>query len=1244
MTLTREPGSRTRLQFGLLGPLVASIDGREVSLGGRRQRAVVAVLLLARGHQVSTERLLDALWEGSPPPSGPASLQSYVSHLRRALEPDRPARAPSRVLVSSGSGYRIPVPSYGGQRGAVDAVDPVDRVDPVDAVDAWRFERLVGEAARAEDAHGRVGLLREALDLWRGPALADFTGSEWADTEARRLDELRSVAREQLLSARLDSGETAMVVPEAEALLAEEPLREERWRLLALALYRSHRQGDALAALRRARERLADELGVDPGPALRALEAEVLAQSPALDAPAPPARTAATSGRGATQGSGPVPSQRRPPTGPRLVDREGELAELRTALAEVLAGQGRTAVIEGPAGIGKTSLMAVVRDEARAAGATVLGARGSQLEREFGFGAVRQLFDPVLTDPDRRERLFAGAAAGAAPVFDVPHAGSPVPGGTGQAESLFTVLHGLYWVVASLAAHRPLVIAVDDVQWCDTSSLRFLGYLAHRLDGLPVLLVATLRTGEQHAAEELLQELSADPDAVRVQPTPLSAAGSTEVVRSRLGDADAAFASACFRTTSGNPLLLRQLLRALEAEGVRPDASHADTVRAIGSRAVSSLVMMRFRRMPLGHREVARAIAVLGDGASLPLVASMTDLSEPLTATAIAGLARSEVLRPEYPLGFVHPLVEAAVYDDLPLGERDLQHDRAAHVLAAAGASPEQVAAHLLLVPPRGDLGVVATLREAAQRDVERGSTESATAYLHRAMAEPPPRAELPALLLEIGRLEALTSGTAALEHLAQAYRLLEDPRAKAEAAIMLARTAVFAGPRGEATRIARAAAAELPGDLVDQRQSLVALSRICGFMHGLEPEDYLDDQPLEVVGSGPGARGLAALVAWELLCQGVDRERALELARFAVADRVLQRHDPGLLWVVAANVLFMGGEDTSDFWERELDVAHRTGNLFAALATHLWLGFVQWHRGDLRAGLQSLVQGTEQNLAWSLHSIGQMYVEPFSVHLLLDRGHVADAREVLELARDTPRIGDPVRLFLEAESRLLLHEARYDESLALLDRAEPLMSVVRNPVWRPQRWLRARTLHAMGRDEESLDLLAEELDAARRWGTNGLVGRTLLLRGQVEGARGEATVREALRLLEDSERRLDVAWAQLTLADLVAGDRGGEARSLLERALARAETCGADGLRDLVADRLRAVGVDVPAEPARRVWLTPAERRVAQMAADGRLHDEIAMAYLMTTGTVASMVASVQERLHAHTPDQLREALVRME
>ncbi len=271
MDEARDTALRTRVELGVLGPLSARVDGSELNLGGRRQRAVIAVLVLARGQQVGTGRLLDALWEGTPPPSGAASLQSYVSHLRRALEPDRPARTPSRLLVTRGDGY-VHAPRRGRRR-RLEVRGPGGR--------GCRPSPTPVSATR---------LLREALGLWRGPVLAEYAGADWADAEAHRLEEIRDVARERLLQARLDAGESAIVVPEAEALLAEAPLREERWRLLTLAQYRSHRQADALATLRRARTTLAEELGVDPGTALRDLEQQVLAQSPDLDAPAPAAR------------------------------------------------------------------------------------------------------------------------------------------------------------------------------------------------------------------------------------------------------------------------------------------------------------------------------------------------------------------------------------------------------------------------------------------------------------------------------------------------------------------------------------------------------------------------------------------------------------------------------------------------------------------------------------------------------------------------------------------------------------------------------------------------------------------------------------------------------------------------------------------------------------------------------------------------------------------------------------------
>ena len=248
------------LRIGLLGDLTASYNGAVLDLGGPRQRAVLALLVLDRGRSVSAERIAHALWEDEPPASAFATLQSYVSHLRRRLEPDVAAHARSSVIVRQGPGYAVQL--------------------PVDAVDTWRFEQLVAIDAATPDP---VARLTEGLQLWRGPALAEYADRPWAQPEILRLDELRSLARERLAAARIERGEAAVVVGELEGLVAEMPLREERWRLLALALYRANRQADALGALRRARQTFADELGVDPGPALRALEADILAQSPALD-------------------------------------------------------------------------------------------------------------------------------------------------------------------------------------------------------------------------------------------------------------------------------------------------------------------------------------------------------------------------------------------------------------------------------------------------------------------------------------------------------------------------------------------------------------------------------------------------------------------------------------------------------------------------------------------------------------------------------------------------------------------------------------------------------------------------------------------------------------------------------------------------------------------------------------------------------------------------------------------------
>ncbi|GHB97937.1 MULTISPECIES: AfsR/SARP family transcriptional regulator [Streptomyces rochei group] len=257
--------------FGVLGPVTAERAGDALALKGPRHRAVLARLILARRRVVPLDRLVRDLWE-EPPPRAVGAVRTFVGDLRRALEPDRPPRAPARLLVTEGPGYAL-------------------RAAP-DDVDAWRFEAAVAEADRLPAAQA-PDRLRAALAQWRGPAYAEFAGEEWTRGERSRLTELRLRAVERRAEILVDLGRAAEAVPDLDAHLTEHPWREEAWRLLALALYRTGRQADALAVLRRARDLLARHLGVDPGPGLRRLEARVLAQDPDLDPPGEPAEAAA---------------------------------------------------------------------------------------------------------------------------------------------------------------------------------------------------------------------------------------------------------------------------------------------------------------------------------------------------------------------------------------------------------------------------------------------------------------------------------------------------------------------------------------------------------------------------------------------------------------------------------------------------------------------------------------------------------------------------------------------------------------------------------------------------------------------------------------------------------------------------------------------------------------------------------------------------------------------------------------
>ncbi len=1118
----------------MFGELTATQEGAVIDLGGRRQRAVLAALIVLRDQVVPVDRLADCVWGEAAPENSTGAIQAYVSHLRRRLQPEAGARRRDGVIASSGAGYLL-------------------RLDP-EGVDAWAFEAAVASAATQAPADA-ARTLDDALRLWRGPPYSEYAAESWVEPEIVRLTELRAVARERLLAARMHTADPALLVGELEALVADDPLREERWRLLVLALYRSQRQADAFTALRRARETLAEELGVDPGSALRSLESAVLAQSPALDLPAAPA--SAPSPASAPWSPSPDLAPARHPVFADLVDRVAESAILQRAIDGLIEGTPGCVLIEGPAGIGKSRLLAEASRLAEGGGVRVVSARGSPLEQAFAFGVVRQLFERCATGPAAHE-AFDGAAAGAAAVFADPAAEAPVQQGS------FAILHALYRLTINLSSQARLMICIDDVQWCDTASLRFLAYLVRRLAGSSVLIALTRRTGEQESDDALIDEVATDASATVLRPAPLSVHATGVLVRERLGEGAESFVDACHRMTSGNPLLLRQLLRALEDQGVAPDVSHVDTVRAVGSRAVSALVTLRLRRMPTEVTAAARGVAVLGADAGLPTVAELVELPEQQVAGALDGLSRSEILTDGHHPRFVHPLIRDAVYDDMPAAERALLHERAAGMLRRQGAAAEQVAVHLMAAPLRGDAHTVELLRAAARTATSRGAPESAVLLLRRALEEPPVGDALTAVLVELGMAETLVDGPAGVGHLSEAFVRLDDDRERARLAMAIARIHVFVSPPGVATEFAAAAAAALPAGLDDERQGLLALRRITAFMHGLPDIGYRAGPEPEISGDGEGARMLAAVLGYERLRDGVDRERAVELCRFALAGDRLLEVDNGLLWVVAAAVLLLADEDVGDFWDRAMARAHASGGLFTTLSVNLWRGFMQWRYGRLDDALQSLADAAEQQRMWGISDVTATYAAAFTLGVQLDRGDLAAASAGLEAARELPWVGEGGRLLHEGAARLLIEQGR--PAAALDELSAPVgAAMVFNPAWAPWRGLKARALAELGQVDEAVALMDDEVAILRRWGADSSLGSSLRLRGELRGSDGAPDLHEAVGLLVGSPCVLESARAQLSLGSSPqVGDA--DALPMLEAALVDARACGARSVAERAA------------------------------------------------------------------------------
>ncbi len=917
-----------------------------------------------------------------------------------------------------------------------------------------------------------------------------------------------------------------------------------------------------------------------------------------------------------------------------LVERESDLGALAELLDGLIDERSRAVVIEGPAGIGKSRLLGALRDGAAERGIRALAARGSELEREFPFGVIRQLFEPVLAEVGR-ETAFAGAAAGARPVFE----GETSEGAT------FAVLHGLYWLTLNVGAERPLLLAVDDLHWCDRPSLRFLAYLVPRLEGAPLLLGATLRTAEPGTDPVLLGEIARDQLTTSVRPQPLSVAGIGELLGP---DADPAFVAACRKATGGNPLLLRELLGMLLGEGVTPTAANVGAVKTMGPSAVARSVMFRLSRLEPADIEVAKAVAVLADGASVADLATLTGLDEATVARATGELARVEILRREPPLGFVHPLVLEAVYREQSPGERQLAHARAAELLRARGASAEEVATHLLATAPSGDTEVVELLRDAGRSAARKGAVDSAVAYLRRAREEPPAPEARVDVLRELGLAESLGDGPLAARHLRAVYTATRDPAMRAVVAHVLLRLVLFTEGPEEALSLARHYREDLPVEMEDARIGIEAFE-LCMILFGvLDPAEAVRLERFRdpTLGEGPGAKMAmaSAAVVWSQL--GGSGDECARLALASLEGGALLGADPGFLGIGPITVLAWADRpEVTTAIDEALANAHRHGSLFAISGLHMWQGGAHLRRGELEEAETALPLAQSEFNLWSFGAGAGLYLNGFRAIVQLERGELASARESLAAAANHPDdASDGSRYFDNARLAVAAVEGVAPERLLEMAEAHAALHArALNPAYNPWREYKVRALAKLGRREEARALAEENLKLARHWGAPGTLGAAVRAMARVSDP-GETLpyLEEAAAVLEGGTARLEQAKALTALGRALRADRRPtEAREPLQRAVELAEACGSARVREIARGELAASG----AKPRRTAIsgvasLTPSEERVARLAAEGMTNREVAQELFVTPKTVEVHLSNAYRKLEIRSRRQLAGAL----
>lgn len=929
-----------------------------------------------------------------------------------------------------------------------------------------------------------------------------------------------------------------------------------------------------------------------------------------------------------------------------LVERDAELSALGEALAQAREGRGTAVLVEGEAGIGKTALLASACAAARAGGPRLMRARGTPLDEAVAYGVVRQLVLPALFDRADPELLLRGAAGLARPALLDGGGAGPAP-----PDSAFAIREGLTWLAAALAEEDgPLALVVDDLHWADGPSVRFLQALAGRIDDLPVALLVAGRPGPAWSDPGLAATLG---NGFRVlRPARLSSRGVGAVLAGRLSVQPAyEFAGAAHEQTAGTPYLVAALADALSREGIEPTADRVPAIDWLGVAGVGRDVAARLHGLNSEARAIARAVAVLGDGRTAAESEHLAGVEPGSAARAAAALEGAGLIRGWPELHFDHPLVRAAVLDDLGAAERTRLHDSAADLAMSMGESA-RATAHLAEVPGCASQERADVLHRVGTRALQSGAPDVAIRHLRRALAEPPPEGARGPVLFDLGLCELALGNELATDRLAAAADAAGSPGFRLRALMLSGHALTFQGRWHEAfermrTAIATCTAAE-PIARALARIELATAMLTC-IPTGREAAGMLDDLDREFPPEAPVRPLLEGVLALRDVTVGRPREEVLSRVMRAAPGAVAEHADSPLRWTpVIALVMADAFAEAESSLQTIVGGARSRLDLTTVRILSAWQALNHLRRG-------SLAQAEEAALAVDDGEdppprLSDLLASIVRGSIALERGDLVAAAALV----DRPLEHDPQIVgtnfcdgYLVVRGRVRLAQGAALDAYRLFaeaGRSQMQWGGESPPVtqWRTHMALTANTL---GRTAEAWDLIGAEIAAAERFGAARPLAAALRTRAAMlntDAAAAEQSLREAAEVLRGSRADIEQASVGADLGDLLLRQgRVEESRQILRPALDLAWACGADAL----AERARGSLVHAGARPRRPELtgtraLTAAEARTARMAADGVTNRELAEALFVSEKTVETHLTAAYRKLNIAGRLQLRAAL----